>query len=329
MTVLVTGGAGFIGRHLLDRLSEAGVPAVCLDNFCDNYSPALKGVFMGVPLRVGRENDRAALASGKAELAEGDIRDLEFCRSVFEKYRPEKVVHLAALAGVLPSLTHPLLYEEVNCKGTLNLLECAREFGVQRFVFSSSASVYGLNRKLPFSEDDPVEQPMSPYAATKRAAELYCYTYHQLYGISVAALRFFTVYGPRQRPSLAIHKFTANILRGEPIPLYGDGSSLRDYTYYSDVVDGIMAALDAELGFEIINLGNCNPVRLSDLVSIIEQATGKQARIDRLPNQPGDVPAAYADISKARRLLGYEPKMPIERGIANFVGWCKRNPADA
>ena len=317
MRVLVTGGAGFIGSHLVDRLCEAGVPTVCLDNFSDSYPPSIK-----------RNNISSALARGGVELAEGDVRDLAFCRSVFERFRPDRIVHLAALAGVRPSLERPVLYQEVNCGGTLRLLECAREFRPQQFIFGSSSSVYGANLKVPFGEDDPVESPISPYAATKRAGELYCYTYHHLYDLAVICLRFFTVYGPRQRPDLAIHKFTASILNGEPMEIFGDGSSLRDYTYCSDVVDGIMAALEVQADFEIINLGNSSPVKLSDLVSMIEQAAGRQARISRRPDQPGDVPVTFADISKARRLLGYEPAVPIRRGIENFVRWYMENRVD-
>lgn len=313
-SVLVTGGAGFIGSHLLDRLVEGGGRAVCLDNFDDLYSPQVK-----------RANIADALASGRVELVEGDIRDAELCRSLLARDDVRAVVHLAARAGVRPSIEQPALYQQVNCEGTVNLLEAARlADGVEKFIFGSSSSVYGINSKVPFSEDDPIAQPISPYAATKRAGELLCHVYHHLYGLPVVCLRFFTVYGPRQRPDLAIHKFTRLIANGEPIPVYGDGTSRRDYTYYSDVVDGIMAALEAPLDFEIINLGNSEPVELHRLIELIEECLGREARIERLPDQPGDVPVTYADISKARRLLGYEPRFPIGQGIADFVEWFSR-----
>jgi len=316
MTVLVTGGAGFIGSHLLDRLLELRPEErlVCLDNFDEYYSAAAK-----------RGNLEAALASGRVELIEGDIRDAALCQKVMERFEVSRVVHLAARAGVRPSIEQPALYEEVNCGGTVNLLEAARRAGVERFVFGSSSSVYGVNSKVPFSEDDPVGRPISPYAATKRAGELLCHVYHHLYGLSVACLRFFTVYGPRQRPDLAISKFTRLIDQGQRLPVYGDGTSRRDYTYCLDVVEGIVAALERPLGFEIINLGNGTPVELRRLVSLIEEALGRRARIQSLPEQPGDVPVTYADISKARRLLGYEPRYPIERGIAEFVEWYRRS----
>jgi len=310
MSVLVTGGAGFIGSHLLDALAAQGRRAVCLDNFNDYYPPALK-----------RRNIRGALATGLVELVEGDICDLELCRRVFERHGVRRVVHLAARAGVRPSIEQPLLYERVNCAGTLNLLECAREAGVEMFVFGSSSSVYGVSTRVPFREDDPVEAPISPYAASKRAGELYCHVYHRLYGLPVVCLRFFTVYGPRQRPDLAISTFAARIMRGEPIQMFGDGSSRRDYTHVSDTVAGVLAAMDSNLPFEIINLGNSRPVALRELISLIETALGKKARIERLPDQPGDVPLTCADISKARRLLGYEPRVPIEAGIRQYVEW--------
>ncbi len=312
MAILVTGGAGFIGSHVVDRLAERGEQVVCLDNLNDYYSPDVK-----------RDNVAAALESGRMELTEGDIRDAELCREAVSRGDVRAVVHLAARAGVRPSIEQPDLYEEVNCLGTINLLEAARRFGVDKFVFGSSSSVYGVNSKVPFSEDDPVERPISPYAATKRAGELMCHVYHHLYGLPIVALRFFTVYGPRQRPDLAIHKFARLIEAGEPIPVYGDGTSRRDYTYVSDVVDGVVAALDRPLEFEIINLGNSDPVELGTLIGLIEEALDKEARINRLPDQPGDVPVTYADISKARRLLGYEPRFPIRQGLRQFVQWMR------
>jgi len=310
MSILVTGGAGFIGSHLLDRLSAEHRRAVCLDNFCDYYSPALK-----------HRNLSAALASGYVSLVEGDVCDAELCRRLLREHSVDRVVHLAARAGVRPSIRDPLLYERVNCMGTLNLLERARQGGVRLFVFGSSSSVYGVGSRVPFREDDPADLPISPYAASKRAGELYCHAYHHLYGMPVVALRLFTVYGPRQRPDLAIHAFTRLIEEGKPVQVFGDGSSRRDYTYVSDVVDGILAALQSKLEFEIINLGNSHPVELRTLIGLIEEATGKKATLEHLPDQPGDVPLTYADISKARRLLGYEPQVPIERGIRAFVEW--------
>jgi len=311
MSVLVTGGAGFIGSHVIDRLVERGERVVCLDSFDDFYSPEVK-----------RANIASALATGLVESVEGDIRDAELCRRAFQRGDVRSVIHLAARAGVRPSISQPALYEAVNCGGTVNLLEAARQAGsVERFVFGSSSSVYGADCEAPFREDDPAARPISPYAATKRTGELLCHVYHHLYGIPVVCLRLFTVYGPRQRPDLAIHKFTRLMTEGAPVPVYGDGTSGRDYTHVSDVVNGILAALEAPLDFEIINIGNSRPVELNGLIELIERAMGKKARIERLPPQPGDVPVTCADITKGRRLLGYEPRTPIERGIAEFVEW--------
>ncbi len=318
MSVLVTGGAGFIGSHLLDRLVSLGRRAVCLDNFNDYYPPAVK-----------RQNVAAALDSGLVELVEGDICDEELCRRLFDEHAVDRVVHLAARAGVRHSIEQPLLYERVNCGGTLNLLQCARQAGVEMFVFGSSSSVYGVGQKAPFREDEGADRPISPYAASKRACELYCHAYHHLHGMAIVCLRFFTVYGPRQRPDLAISLFAPLIEQGRPIPLFGDGSSRRDYTYVGDIVDGILAALDSQLDFEIINLGSACPVPLLDMVRLLEETIGKKAQIEWLPEQPGDVPLTHADISKARRLLGYEPKVPVERGIQAFVEWIGRAEADS
>ena len=314
MSVLVTGGAGFIGSHLLDRLAAQGREAVCLDNFDDYYSPDVK-----------RRNIAGALATGRAQLVEGDIRNRGLCAELCRTHGVDCIVHLAARAGVRPSIENPLLYEDVNCGGTLALLECARRSGVRKFVFGSSSSVYGINAKVPFSEEDPIALTISPYAASKRSCELYAHAYHHLYGLPVVCLRFFTVYGPRQRPDLAIHKFTRLIEKGEPVPVFGDGTARRDYTYCSDIVDGIVAAMDAQLDFEIINLGCGAPVALSDLIALIEESLGKEARIKRLPDQPGDVPVTYADIGKARQLLGYEPSYPVGKGIRDFVEWFREN----
>lgn len=312
--VLVTGGAGFIGSHLCRRLLGRGDRVTVLDDFNDFYDPARK-----------RENvagiTAQAEAAGSFTLIEGDIRDAALVDRLFAGAGFDAVVHLAARAGVRPSLQEPILYEDVNCIGTLRLLEAARRHGPEVFLFGSSSSVYGINEKVPFSEDDPVDQPISPYATTKRTGELLAYNYHHLYGMKISCLRFFTVYGPAQRPEMAIHKFTDLIARGERLPLYGDGSSRRDYTFVSDILDGLVAALDAELGFEILNLGGAETTALADLVRWIGEELDVEPRIDRLPDQPGDVPITYADVSKAEGLLGYSPKVPIREGLRRFVAW--------
>jgi len=314
MSILITGAAGFIGSHLTDRLLREGRDVVCIDNFCDYYPP-----------RIKRANIASALAHNPpARLYEGDICDVEFCAGVFQQERIDCVVHLAARAGVRPSLQNPALYATVNCVGLVNLLELARRHSVQKFVFASSSSVYGNNKKVPFSESDPVNEPISPYAATKRAGELLCRTYHHLYGLPTVCLRLFTVYGPRQRPDMAIHKFTRLIDEGKPIQVFGDGTTKRDYTFCDDIVDGIVAAIDADLKFEIINLGDSKVVELRYLVQLIETALGKRACVQNLPEQPGDVRITFADIAKARALLGYEPKVPIEQGIEIFVQWFRQ-----
>lgn len=248
MAILVTGGAGFIGSHLVERLLSAGEQVVVIDNFNDFYPPAYK-----------KENISGVLGNPHLALYETDIGNTASCREIFEKHGIEKIVHLAAYAGVRPSIERPLLYEEVNGRGTLNLLELSRIYKVKQFIFGSSSSVYGNNKKIPFSEDDPVNEPISPYAATKRAGELYCYNYHHLYKVPVTCLRFFTVYGPRQRPDLAIRKFTELIDHDQQIPMYGDGTTQRDYTFVSDIIDGVVAAVNRQFDFEIINLGNSAP----------------------------------------------------------------------
>jgi UDP-glucuronate 4-epimerase len=308
--VLVTGGAGFIGSHLTRRLLGRGDRVTVLDDFNDFYDPARK-----------RENAAAFLGDAAYRLVEGDIRDEALVDGLFAAGRFDAVVHLAARAGVRPSLREPILYEDVNCIGTLRLLEAARRHGPQIFLFGSSSSVYGINEKVPFAEDDEVNQPISPYATTKRAGELLCYNYHHLYGLKTACLRFFTVYGPAQRPEMAIHKFTDLLWRGETVPMYGDGSSRRDYTYVDDIVDGLVATLDLAPGFEILNLGGADTTSLSDLVRWIAGELAVEPRIEYLPAQPGDVPITYADVSKAARLLGYSPKVPIREGLRRFVSW--------
>lgn len=310
MSILVTGGAGFIGSHLVEKLLLQKRKIVVIDNFNNFYSPVYK-----------RENVAQAIKNQDFTLYEADICNKEMCYDIFKKHNIEKVVHLAAYAGVRPSIEQPLLYEEANCRGTLNLLELSRNFKVKQFIFGSSSSVYGNNKKIPFSEDDPVNEPISPYAATKRAGELFCYNYHHLYKIPMLCLRFFTVYGPRQRPDLAIRKFTELIDHNQPINMYGDGTTERDYTYYSDIIDGVVSALDKEYVFEIINLGDSRPVQLKRLIELIEQALGKKVQIIELPEQPGDMHRTYADIRKAERFLHYKPEVSIEQGIRLFVTW--------
>jgi UDP-glucuronate 4-epimerase len=308
--VLVTGGAGFIGSHLTRRLLGRGDRVSALDDFNDFYDPAKK-----------RANVAEFAGHPGHRLVEGDIRDQPLVERLFAAGGFDAVVHLAARAGVRPSLSEPILYEDVNCIGTLRLLEAARRHGPRVFVFGSSSSVYGINDKVPFSEDDPVDRPISPYATTKRAGELLCFNYHHLYGMAISCLRFFTVYGPAQRPEMAIHKFTDLVARGEPVPLYGDGGSRRDYTYVDDIIDGVVAALDLAPGFEILNLGGAETTRLSDLVRWIGEELAIEPRIQYLPDQPGDVPITYADVAKAGRLLGYSPKVPIREGLRRFVAW--------
>jgi UDP-glucuronate 4-epimerase len=311
--VLVTGGAGFIGSHLCQRLLREGHTIVCLDNFDPFYDTAIK--------RRNLEEIQATTGEGAFQLVEGDIRDAEFLEDLFRGSSFDLVVHLAARAGVRPSLEQPLLYDEVNVTGTLNLLEACREFGVMDMIFGSSSSVYGTNSKIPFAEEDRLEAMISPYAVTKRIGELFCYTYHHLYGMNIFCLRFFTVYGPRQRPEMAIHKFARLILQGEKIPLYGDGTSQRDYTYIDDIIDGVMGAVRNLKGYNIFNLGESKTVPLRALVSLLEKILGEKAKIEELPEQPGDVPITYADITKTRRLLGYDPQVGIEEGVDRFVRW--------
>jgi len=310
MNILLTGGAGFIGSHVVEHLLERGDAVTILDDFNDFYDPALK-----------RRN--AAAFASRVRLVEADICDTAAVRPLFQTGRFDAVVHLAARAGVRPSIRQPLLYTRVNIGGTHNLLELARESGVKKFVFASSSSVYGVNQKVPFAEDDPIFQPISPYAATKLAGEALGHVYHHLYGMDVVCLRFFTVYGPRQRPDLAIRKFTTAIAAGQPIEMYGDGTTRRDYTYIDDILQGVLAALDRSFGYQIINLGESRTVELRELVRLIEKELGRSAKVESLPMQPGDVPLTYADITKARRLLDYKPQVPIEEGIRRFIAWFK------
>lgn len=310
--LLVTGGAGFIGSHLVDRLLATDVERITVvDDFNDFYEPSIK-----------RENIREHLEDLRYHIAEVDIRDRAALEGVFATNSFDCVVHLAARAGVRPSLSEPQLYSDTNINGTLNLLELARHYQIKQFVFGSSSSVYGINAKVPFSEDDPIRQPISPYAATKGTGELLCHTYSHLYGLRCICLRFFTVYGPRQRPDLAIHKFAKLISERKPIPVFGDGTTRRDYTYIEDIVDGVMAAIDYDQSeYEVINLGESRTVELRELISLLEKELDTHATIDRQPPQPGDVPQTFADISKARALLGYDPKTRIEEGLHRFVEW--------
>ena len=316
--ILVTGAAGFIGSHLVERLLDAGYRVVGLDNFDEYYQPAIK-----------RGNIQSIGARDRFTMIEGDIRDTALINRLFLEHRIGLVAHLAARAGVRPSIQHPALYQDVNIGGTINLLEASRSNGIRQFLFTSSSSVYGAGASLPFSEDVKLDYPTSPYAASKLAAELFCRTYHHLYNLPVTVIRPFTVYGPRQRPEMAISLFTGQIEAGEEISIFGDGTSKRDYTFVSDIVDGMLRALTSKnRGFEIFNLGDSRPVVLSSLIHIIEAAVGKKARIKYLPEQKGDMPITYADISRAGKYLGYEPKVTIEEGISRFVAW-RRQPVNA
>ncbi|MFH1756669.1 MAG: GDP-mannose 4,6-dehydratase [Pseudomonadota bacterium] len=310
MNFLVTGGAGFIGSHLVERLLAEGHGVIGLDNFDDFYDPVWK-----------RRNLTRALQNPRFRLVEGDLRDEGILEKIFQEENIEIVAHLAARAGVRPSIRNPLLYADVNIRGTLTLLEACKKHGVRRLVFASSSSVYGNNPKIPFAEADPVDNPISPYAATKKAGELICHTYHHLYGIDVACLRYFTVYGPRQRPEMAIHQFTRLIHQGKKVDLFGDGSSRRDYTYIDDAIAGTMGALIKEHGYEIYNIGESQTISLAELIQAIEQRMGKRARVEYLPAQPGDVERTYADIRKASERLGYRPQTKIQEGLDHFVRW--------
>lgn len=310
MRILVTGAAGFIGSHVCDQLLADGHTVVGLDNFNDMYDPALKEANIGV-----------AQQSADFELVRGDILDTSLLAAVFDRVRPDCVVHLAAWAGVRPSIERPALYQKVNIEGTLNLLERCRHDGVSRFVFASSSSVYGNRDEVPFRETDNVDQPVSPYAATKKAGELLCATYHHLFGLNVHCLRFFTVYGPRQRPEMAIHKFTRLIATDQPITMFGDGSSSRDYTYVTDIAAGVVASVARCEGYRIFNLGESKTITLKDLIAAIGDALDKVPEVIELPNQPGDVVRTFADITRARTELGYAPQVGILEGIQQFVAW--------
>ncbi len=313
--ILVTGGAGFIGSHLCERLLRDGVHVICIDNFDSFYDPDIK--IKNVEAMTKKFPDLF-------ELVTGDIRNPDHLKGIFQKNQIEFVVHLAARAGVRPSITDPLLYQDVNIRGTIVLLETCKAHGIKNFIFASSSSVYGENQRVPFKEEDLDIQPISPYGATKRAGELLCYSYHHLSGMNIACLRIFTAYGPRQRPEMAIHKFTRLIDQGEKIPIYGDGSSRRDYTYIDDLIEGILGVIQYHKGFEIYNLGESQTTSLKELIRLIEEAFGKKANIEMLEFQPGDVSVTYADVSKAKRMLKYHPKTDMKEGIKRFVEWYKK-----
>jgi UDP-glucuronate 4-epimerase len=313
-TVVVTGAAGFIGSHVSEALLRRGLRVVGMDNFCDFYP------------RSWKEQNVRSIGGGSAfELEEMDITDAPAVKKLIDRVRPTAIIHLAAMAGVRPSIERPAYYAKVNVEGTANLLQSAAEAKVTRFIFASSSSVYGNQAKAPFSEDDPIDEPISPYAATKRAGELLCHTYWHLYKLPVFCLRFFTVYGPRQRPDLAIHKFTRLMSADKPVPLFGDGSTSRDYTFIDDIVSGVMAALDRCDRFRIYNLGGSDPVTLKELVEELERALGKKAFVDRRPAQAGDVERTYADLTRSAAELGYRPGTGLREGIARFVAWFREN----
>lgn len=314
--ILVTGGAGFIGSHLCEALLAEGADVVVIDDFNDFYDPAIK-------------EDNLAAIRDRITLVRGDIRDAALVDRLFQEHRFALVFHLAARAGVRPSIADPKLYFTTNIDGTFNLLDACRHFGTKRFVFASSSSVYGINRKVPFSESDPIERTISPYAATKIAGEQICSNYAHLFGVHCACLRFFTVYGPRQRPDLAISKFTKAILAGEPIDRYGDGSTARDYTYVDDIIQGVLAAArhTEQSSFEIFNLGGSATTTLNELIALIGKTTGREPVIRQLPEQPGDVPRTFADVDKARRLLGYQPRTPVALGLKRYADWLASRPS--
>ncbi len=310
MKILVTGGAGFIGSYTIKSLLERGDEVICIDDFNDYYDPQLK------EYRIQK-----FLGEYTFPIYRVDIRDTESLRNIFLTHKIDCICHLAARAGVRSSLLDPVLYAQVNIQGTINILEMARNFGVKKIIISSSSSVYGGNEKLPFSESDRVDTPISPYAATKRTCELIGYNYHHLYQISVVLLRFFTVYGPWGRPDMAYFAFANAIMKEKPIEVYNFGKMKRDFTYISDIVDGILASIDAELNYEIINLGHNSPEDLLEFIHVLEESFGKKVKTILKPLQPGDVVETYADIEKAKKLLKFEPKISIQKGIPQFVEW--------
>jgi UDP-glucuronate 4-epimerase len=314
MNILVTGGAGFIGSHVCERLLHAGHAVWTVDDLNPFYDLAIK-----------QRNLAEIEALGKPfTFVRADLCDAGSIDGLFAKVRFDQVIHLAARAGVRPSLEDPRLYEQVNVGGTVNILEAGRKHGLKKILIASSSSVYGINAKVPFAESDSVFAAISPYAATKLACESLGHVYHHIYGMDITMVRFFTVYGQRQRPDLAIHKFAKLISTGKPIPVFGDGSTARDYTYISDIVDGVMACVERKFGYEVFNLGESQTVTLKYLIELLEKSLGKKAIIERLPAQAGDVPITYADIAKSREKLGYAPKVKIDRGIPLFVEWFRK-----
>lgn len=317
-TYLITGGAGFIGSSLSERLIKEGNRVVAIDSFCDFYNPTIK-----------ENNVKELIKNSNFKLYRNDIRDRELVKKIFEENNIDIVMHLAAMAGVRPSIENPVLYQEVNCMGTQNILEEMKAHNVKNLVMASSSSVYGNCKEVPFKENMIVDFAISPYAATKKANEVMTHVYHKLFDMNVIMLRFFTVYGPKQRPDLAINKFTRLMFDGKSIPMYGDGSTSRDYTYVDDIVDGICKSCDYVMNndnvYEIINLGSNNPISLKDMINVIGDVLGVTPSIDTLPMQPGDVDRTYADISKAKKLLGYNPSISFKDGIKNFINWYKNN----
>ena len=317
MNFLVTGGVGFIGSHVCERLLEAGHAVCALDDLNDFYDPAIKQSTL-------RELQSRAQSFS---FVHADITNRGEVDEIFRSMAFDQIIHLAARAGVRPSLENPALYQRVNVEGTVNVLESARERGVKKITIASSSSVYGVNSKVPFSEADPIFNAISPYAASKLGCEALGHVYHRVHGMDVGMLRFFTVYGPRQRPELAIHKFARLMQSGQPIPVFGDGNTSRDYTYVDDTIEGVITATEKEFGYEIINLGESQTVELDRLIELLEQAMGVKAEINRQPTQPGDVPITFANIEKAQRLLGYNPQVKIEDGIPRFIDWFRQqNP---
>lgn len=313
-TYLITGGAGFIGSHLADKLLKEGNKVIVVDNFCDFYNPKIK-----------EDNVKHNLNNANYTLKRIDIRNREELAKAFDEVNVDVVIHLAAMAGVRPSIDNPIYYQEVNCVGTQNILEEMKAHNVKKLVMASSSSVYGNCKEVPFKEDMVVDFAISPYAATKKANEVMTHVYHKLFDFNVIMLRFFTVFGPRQRPDLAINKFTRLMLNNEPIPMFGDGTTSRDYTYVEDIVGGIEKSIEYVNNnkdvYEILNLGNSSPVSLKEMIDTIAEVLNKTPNIEELPMQPGDVERTFADISKANRLIGYEPKTSFKQGIENFVKW--------
>jgi len=317
-TYLITGGAGFIGSSLSEKLIEEGNKVIAIDNFCDFYDPKIK-----------ENNVKELVKNDNFKLYRKDIRDREAIKQIFNENKIDVVMHLAAMAGVRPSIENPVLYQDVNCMGTQNILEEMKASNCKNLVMASSSSVYGNCKKVPFREDMIVDYAISPYAATKKANEVMTHVYHKLYNLNVIMLRFFTVYGPKQRPDLAINKFTRLMLEDKEIPMFGDGTTSRDYTYIDDIVDGVIKSckytIENDNVYEILNLGNSTPVSLKEMINVIAEVLNKEPKINQLPMQQGDVERTFADISKAKNLIGYNPKTSLKNGIENFVKWYKEN----